>query len=176
MRTLKYYSQIEKIGWLWIAKLPPIMGGARNNFSLTTSTVVAAAVAAFKTVLQLVAPTGVIVAVQEIMISFDGTSNTASPVQVEVLRQTTAGTATARAPLKTKDTTTAIGSTGQENFTVEPTASDILVSLEIHPQAGVVYPVPLPDGEIELASATRLGLRINAVAAVNCKATIKAEE
>jgi hypothetical protein len=149
---------------------------ARNNFSLVTSVEVAAAVAAFKTILQLVAPAGIILAVQEVLLSFDGVSNTAEPVQWELVRQTTAGTMTGRTPLKTKDTSTALQATGQENATVEPTLGDILCAGHIHPQTGAIYPLPLPDGEIELAGAGRLGLRINAPAAVNCRATLKGEE
>jgi hypothetical protein len=149
---------------------------ARNHFALTTSGEIAAAVGAFKTVLQLVAPSGIIVAVQECLLSFDGVSNTGEPVQWELLRQTTAGTMTARNPLKTKDTSTAVQATGQENATAEPTAGDILACGHLHPQAGMLYPLPLPDGELELAGGGRLGLRINAPAAVNCRATIKGEE
>lgn len=149
---------------------------ARNHFSLTTSGEIAAAVGTFKTILQLVAPAGIILAVQEILLSFDGISNTAEPVQWEILRQTTAGTMTARSPLKIKDTSTALQATGQENATVEPTAGDILKAGHIHPQAGALYPLPLPDGEVELPGGGRLGLRINAPAAVNCRATIGGEE
>jgi hypothetical protein len=149
---------------------------ARNNFALTTSVEVAAAVGSFKTVLQLVAATNSLVAVQGVDLSFDGTSNTAEPVQWEIVRQTTAGTMTSRTPLKTKDTSTALTSTGQENATAEPTPTDILACGHIHPQAGMLYVLPLPDGEVEMATATRLGLRINAPAAVNCRARIHGEE
>jgi len=151
---------------------------ARNNANLTTSVEVAAAVAAFKTILQWVAPAGIIVAIQGVDLSFDGVSNTGEPVQWELIRQTTAGTGgTARNPLKTKDTSTALQSTGLENIvTTEPTAGDILAAGHIHPQAGMLNPLPLPDGEIEIAGAGRLGLRINAPAAVNCRATMRGEE
>jgi hypothetical protein len=149
---------------------------ARNNFSLVTSVELPAAVAAFKTILQVVAPAGIILAVQELLISFDGISNTAEPVQVELLRQTTAGTMSARSPLKTKDTSTALQCTGQENATVEPTAGDILRAYEVHPQAGSIYSFPLPDSEVEVPGGGRLGVRINAPAAVNCRATLVGEE
>lgn len=148
---------------------------ARNGFAQTTSVEVAAAVGSFKTVLQLLAGSA-IVAVQGVDLSFDGISNTAEPVQWEILRQTTAGTASARNPLKTKDTTTALLVTGTENASAEPTPSDILACGHIHPQAGILYPLPLPDGEIEIPGAGRLGLRINAPAAVNCRARFHGEE
>lgn len=149
---------------------------ARNFFSHTTSAEVALVGATVKTVLQLVAAAGVRLAVQSIMVSFDGISNTAEPVQIRVRRQTTAGTATARAPLKKdSDLATALQATGQENFTVEPTQSDILAAFHIHPQAGAQIPLPLP-GEIIVPGAARLGLEIIAPAAVNCLATIEGEE
>jgi hypothetical protein len=149
---------------------------ARNAFAHTTSTEIALVAATAKTVLQLVAATGVIVAVQGLTVSFDGISNTAEPVQVVLERQTTAGTMSARNPLKTKDTSTALQLTGQENASAEPTSGDRLHVFHIHPQAGVAMPLPLPDGEIEIPGGGRLGLKITAPANVNCHATIIGEE
>lgn len=149
---------------------------ARNNFSLTTSAEVALTAAAEKTVLQLIADTNVIVAVQEVLISFDGINNTAAPVNILIERQTSAGTATSRTPLKTKDTSTSLSSTGSENASAEPTSGDILVTFHIHPQSGVIYSVPLPDGELEIPGGARLGLAITSPTTINCLATIKGEE
>lgn len=149
---------------------------ARNFCTLTTASEVALVAATAKTVLQWLAPTGIIIAIQGIDVSFDGTSSSAEPVIIQVFRQTTAGTMTTRNPLKTKDRSTTLQSTGQVNATAEPTNTDLLRTWHVHPQMGVIYPLPLPDGEIELASATRLGLVITAPANVNCLATISAEE
>lgn len=158
----------------WV--LPPIQGGARNYMTLTTSVDVALVAATAKTVVQLVAATNVRVAIQTITVSFDGTSNTAEPVTVIVRRQTTAGTATARAPLKKDDDiATALSSTGQENFTAEPTDSDILLTYLVHPQAGVQYPLPLP-GELIIGSGDRIGVKMTAPAGVNTSVTVEAEE
>jgi len=162
--------------WLARAGIAVFVAAARNRFSLTTSAEVALVAATAKTVIQLVSATNLILAVSEATISFDGTSNTAEPVQVFVLRQTTAGTATARAPLKTGDTSTTLQATGQENFSAEPTSTDILAVMEVHPQAGVIYQLPIPDGEFLLASAARLGIRVIAPAAVNCHASFRGEE
>jgi len=153
---------------------------ARNNFTLTTSQEIPTGTA-LKTILQLLAPSNVIVVVQGADISFDGISNTAEPVIVQWQRQTTAGTGgVSRNPLKTKDTSTSLGATGLEGpsgtWTAEPTAGDILRIFHIHPQAGVVYPLPLPDGELELASTGRLAIVVTAAAGVNCLATISGEE
>ena len=149
---------------------------ARNQASLTTLTEHALVAATAKTILQLIAPTNIILAVQGIELSFDGTSNTAEPVTVVIMRQTTSGTVTSRAPLKTKDTSTTLQATGGENASVEPTSGDILKTFHIHPQAGVVYPLQIPDGELELPGAGRLGLVLTAPAAVNALATINFEE
>ena len=150
---------------------------ARNRFTHTTLTEFALVAATAKTLLQLVAGTSIRLAVSEATISFDGTSNTAEPVDVTVRRQTTAGVATSRAPLQLDDDiATALLATGQENFTTEPTQSDILATMEIHPQAGVIYQLPIPDGEIIIGAADRLGIVATAAAAVNAKASFRGEE
>lgn len=148
---------------------------ARNGFTLVTPSEVALAAATAKTVMQLVSATNVILAISGLEVTFDGVSNTAEPTMVEVLRQTTAGTMTARTPLKIKDTSTALQATGQVNATAEPTAGDVLKVFHVHPQAGVTLPLDL-QGEIEVPSAGRLGVRITAPAAVNCLVTLTGEE
>lgn len=148
---------------------------ARNFGALTTSGEIALSAATAKTVLQLVAPSGTILAVHGFEVSFDGVSNTAEPVIIKLMRQTTAGTVTSRTPLKTKDRSTALAATGGENASAEPTAGDLLKTFHVHPQAGVVYPFTL-DGELELPGGGRLGLQLTAPAAVNCLATINFEE
>ena len=148
---------------------------SRNFGALTTSAEVALVAATTKTVLQLIAPANTSLAVIGFEVSFDGVSNTAEPVIIQILRQTTAGTVTARTPLKTKDKSTALQSTGSENASVEPTAGDVLKTFHVHPRAGVLYPFNI-DNEIEIAGGGRLGLKLTAPAAVNCLATINFEE
>ena len=148
---------------------------SRNGFSHTPTAEIALSAATAKTVIQLIAPANVILAVNGAWVSFDGISNTAEPVLVEILRQTTAGTVTARNPLKTKDTSTALGSTGGVNASAEPTAGDVLKTFHLHPQAGVIIPLDF-DKEIEIPGGGRLGMRITAPAAVNCLAGFEGEE
>ncbi|MCI0355060.1 MAG: hypothetical protein L0099_08485 [Acidobacteria bacterium] len=184
MRTL--YRSILRAGlrWprllllaSWLGVLPPLSGGGRSRLSLTTSVEVALVAATAKTVLQLRSPTNQRVSVSEITVSFDGISNTAEPVLIRVLVQTTGGTMTARNPVHLdRDIATAIQSTGGENASVEPTDSDILITHNIHPQAGVIHQVPIPDGEIVLGGADFLGIKITAPAAVNCVAGMRGEE
>ncbi len=151
---------------------------ARNYFTQTTSAKFAAGVGADKTILQLLAGTGVRSAIQAITVAFDGTSNTAQPVLVKLIRQTTAGVGgTARNPVqKDSDIATALLATGLENIvTTEPTPGAIVLEFLIHPQAGQQYPLPLP-GEVIVPGAARVGVIINAPAAVNCTVMIEGEE
>jgi hypothetical protein len=131
-----------------------------------------------QTVLQIKAPAAQRVAVQQISISFDGTVNTNTPVKVVVFRQTTDGTAgssTATIVRKDNDGTTAIQTTAKDTFTVEPTSGDQHWICYIHPQTGVIYPLPIP-GEIIVAPGGRLGVVCTAVQAVDALAVIEGEE
>jgi len=151
---------------------------ARLNITQTTEVEVSCVATTPTTVLQLLAPTNQRVAVKTVTISFDGISNTAEPVIIRVLRQTSAGVGgAARNPLKKdNDIATAVQSTGQRGtFTTEPTSGDIELTYHIHPQAGVQYPLPLGD-EIILAGGGRLGVQVTAPATVNALVTIEAEE
>ena len=149
---------------------------ARNNFAQTTSVPVALVAATIKTVLELTAPANTIVAVTGVDVTFDGVSNSAIPVIVQLQRVATTGTGTGRNPLKTKDTSTALATTGKENDTVEPgTPGNIMRIFHVHPQAGVIYQLPIRD-EVEVPGAGLIALRITAPAGVNCLATIHGEE
>lgn len=146
---------------------------AGNEGSLTTSGAIASGTSA-KTVLQLVAPTNQGLRVKGFGVFFGGVSVTDAPIVVELLRQTTAGTATARNPLKRGVSNTTIQATGQENATAEPTAGDILWSGQIHPQSG--GEVPLIGREVMMDGGSRLGLRVTAAVGVNVRAHIDFEE
>jgi hypothetical protein len=148
---------------------------ARNNFALTTTVAVALTAATEKTVVQLVAATNSLVAVTGADVTFDSTSNSAVPVVVKLIKTSTAGTGTGRNPLKTKDTSTTLTSTGTENHTVEGANANIMRIFHVHPQAGVIYSIPMRD-EIELASTERLALKVTAPAGVNALGTIHGEE
>jgi hypothetical protein len=131
-----------------------------------------------QTVLQINAPANQRVAVQQISISFDGTVNTNTPVKVQVYRQTSAGTAgssTATIVRKDNDGTTAIQTTAKDTFTVEPSSGDQHHIFYIHPQTGVIVPLPIP-GEIILGGAGRLGVVCTAVQGVDALVTIEGEE
>ncbi len=148
---------------------------ARLNAFIQTSEVTLAAATA-KTVIQLVAPSNHRVAILGFGVFFDGTSVTAEPVQVRVLRQTTAGTMSALTPVALDGSVgETIQSTAQHTASAEPTAGNVVDVLEVHPQQG--YEVMYPLGqEIILQGGGRIGIECTAPATVNVRAKIRFEE
>jgi len=147
---------------------------ARNKFSLTSSAAVALTAATEKTVVQLNAGAA-ICSVVAVDLTFDGTSNSAVPVVCKLITVSTAGTGSARNPLKLTDRATALIATGTENHSAEGTNANILKIMHIHPQAGVVYPFPITS-EIEVPGSGRLAVKVTAPAGVNCLCTLVGEE
>lgn len=134
---------------------------------------VALAAATAKTVLQLVAAANHRVQVLEWSVAFDGTSTTAEPVLVELLRQTTAGTMSALTPVKMDDSLSeTLQTTAQHTATAEPTAGDVLRRIEVHPQQGFVQEFGLGN-EIIVGGGDRVGIRCTAPAVVNVVAGIR---
>jgi hypothetical protein len=102
---------------------------ASNRFKARTDPI--ATGTSTKTLLQLVAASNHAILIDEWSISFDGTSNTAQPIRVDVLRQTTAGTMGIGASTIKFDPDSpaeTIQTTRQDTATAEPTAGDILTS------------------------------------------------
>src|SRR5262245_33656263 len=96
-----------------------------------------------KTLAQIVAAANHGVLLEEVSISFDGTSNTATPIKVDILRQTTAGTMSALTLVKDPDDTDeTLQTTAQHTATAEPTASDVLATEHVHPQQGYTWYFP----------------------------------
>lgn len=143
---------------------------------VTTEGEIALTAATAKTVLQLVAPTNQRLHLKGFGISFDGTSSSAEPVQVDILKQTTAGTMSSATPVKDGDPgSETLQATAQKNATSEPTAGDVLRRYEIHPQGGG-YERVFEPGELCIPGGTRLGLRATAPANVNCVGFMSYEE
>lgn len=137
------------------------------------STSLAAATA--KTVVQVLAPTNHRVKITGWGVFFDGISGTAAPVQVRILRQTSAGTMTTGTPVKTAPRAESLLTTGFTNATVEPTFSDVLDIVMVHPQQG--YEIKFAQGqEIIVGGAERVGIEITAPAIVNARAKLLFEE
>lgn len=145
-----------------------------NGIAQTAEVALTAATA--KTVIQLVAASNHRVAVLGWGVFFDGTSVTAEPVQVRLLRQTTAGTASALTPVALDGSVgETIQTTAQHTATVEPTAGNVVDVAEVHPQQGyeVIYPL---GQEVILAGGGRVGIECTAPAGVNVRAKIRFEE
>ena len=149
---------------------------ARLRFALSTTAEVALTTA-LKTVVQIGSPANQRVAVRGFGIAFDGVSSTAGGAEVLLVIQTT-GSQAGTSLVGVKDlrgTTEAVNSTGLQNFTAEPTNSDILRSYTVNPMTGYERAFA-QDEEIELAGGTRLGIVVRASAAVNANAFLNAEE
>ena len=152
------------------------MAGIR--VAATTEGEVALSAATAKTILQIVAPTNQRLLLTGFSVSFDGVSSTAEPVQVEIVKQTTAGTSSAGTPVKDGDPgSETIQTTSRITVTVEPTTTDILRRYEVHPQGGGIERVLTPGVDaITVPGGTRLGLRCTAPATVNATGHMTIEE
>ncbi len=137
---------------------------------------IALSAATAKTVCQLRAPTNQRVKILAWGIYFDGISNSAEPVQVRLLRQTTNGTMTTLNPVKVDDSISdSLQTSGGHTATAEPTAGDLLKRIEVHPQSG--YEEQCPFGQEYIVGAgDRVGIECTAPATVNCVAWIRFEE
>lgn len=128
------------------------------------------AAATAKTALQVTAPTHQRVEVPFLEVSFDGISPTDRPVDVKVMRQTTAvtsGTSITIIELPNGDPgtvqTTAIAG---DSDSVEPTLSDVYWQGYLHPQGRHI--IARPNGKpFAIIPAERLGVVCNAPDAVN---------
>lgn len=146
-------------------------------YSATTEAEEALAAATAETVVQLRGATAVKARIVEWGISFDGTSATAAPVQVRLLRQSTDGTATGAVEAKWDPDSPAANCTAFHSFTAEPTAGDVLAHYEVHPQAGLIIQYPLGrEPTLDDATTSRIAVEANAPAVVNCAAYIVWEE
>jgi len=125
---------------------------------------VAAAAAAAKTLLQVVAGATKRLQVKAFEVSFDGADSTKTPVLVELIRQTTAGTSAALTLVKHDEASEAAIGTALQTFTAEPTAGDILASVYLSPAGGIYsYQYPLGDEPV-VAVSGRIGIRVTTVA------------
>lgn len=141
-----------------------------------TTAEVALTAATARTVIQLVAASNHRVKLLSYGVYFDGTSSSAEPVQVRLLRQTTAGTMTSLTLTKRDDSIgETLQTTGQHSATAEPTAGDVLEVKEVHPQSG--YEKVFPFGqEIIIGGGDRAGIECTAPAGVNVRAEMIFEE
>lgn len=146
-----------------------------RQFSITTgSTALVAATA--KTAIELA--TGAAVANQWIQldVTFNGTTATAIPVTVEIVRYTATGTGTTYTPNKIGPAQdVAAGTTAKINDTVEPSTPTILLAWFVSPTSGVTWQFPL-SREVAMINSQFLGVRLTAPAIVNYLCNLIIEE
>lgn len=133
-----------------------------------------------KTILQIVAAANHAVLIKELEVSFQGTSNTATPIRVDIMRQTNAGTMTgggtnSHIVKDPDDSAETLQTTIQDTSTNEPSAGDILKTVLIHPQTGWSWQARFGE-EIKIGGGDRLGIRTTAAADVNCVVSAAGEE
>lgn len=137
---------------------------------------VALSAATAKTVIQIIAPSNHRVKILGWGVFFDGTSPTEEPVEVELARQSTAGTMSSLTPVKLDDSLAeTLQTTAQHTATVEPTTGDVIDIAEVHPQQGYEIRYPLGQEPI-VGGGDRVGIVCTAPSAVNVRAKIIFEE
>lgn len=137
---------------------------------------IALSAATAKTVLQVASPTNQRVKIKGWGVYFDGTSVSAEPVQIQLVRQTTAGTMTSVTPAKCDDSLAeSVQSTAAVNASVEPTSGDVLQYREIHPQSGYEHTYGVCD-EDWIKGGGRVGIICTAPSGVNVIPWMKCEE
>lgn len=145
------------------------VGFAANTAAIATGT-------SAKTLLQIVAASNHRVKIDEIQVAFEGVSNTATPIKVDVLKQTDAGTMSALTLVKRNDVDDeTLEVSAQHTATVEPSAGDVLMSFYVHPQTSYTWQAQY-GREIQVPGGDRLGVRVTADADVNAIVRVFGEE
>jgi len=136
----------------------------------------AVAAATVETLIQLLSVANHRVALLGYGIGGEGTSNTEAPGVIDILRQSTAGTASALTLRKLQATISeTLLTTAQYIFTAEPTPGDILRTHTVHPQAAL----DIRDAfsrEIIMGGAERLAMRATYAQAQDLDAYMDFEE
>jgi hypothetical protein len=107
---------------------------------------------------------------------FDGTTNSATPVQIQIGRISADGTLTAGTILPNEEELTETFQTSVGiQASAEPTYSSYLKTITVHPQLGYEYLAPLGQ-EIIVKGGGMLGFVVNAPAAVDVRGYVMFEE
>jgi hypothetical protein len=129
-----------------------------------------------ETVLQVVAGANKPLALIRWGVGFNGVTPPDSPVQVDLLRLTSAGTSSAFTPLKMDPYADASMATARTAHTAEPTYGDVLESYEVTPYGGLLVMQYAFDERPRVAINGRLGIRCIAAANVSCTAFLVFDE
>ena len=131
---------------------------------------------AAKTVIRVKAPTNQRAKILGYGFFFDGTSNSAQPVQIQIGRISADGTFTTATVLPNEEELTETFQTVVgTNASAEPTYSNYLKTLTVHPQLGYEYLAPMGQ-EIIVKGGGMLGFVVNAQAAVDVRGYVMFEE
>lgn len=137
---------------------------------------------AAKTIVQFLAATNHRALLRRCCIAFEGVSTTGTPILVEFVIQTSAGTGGTSLTLRklnsgdaeTIQTTALYGPTGA-TWTAEPSdSSDVRFHTFVHPQRS--KELILPGDFFSIVTAVRFGVRVTADAAVDCVVSGVVEE
>lgn len=135
------------------------MSGVRGFMEVSGLTVTATETL---TLIQLVAATDHPIAILGWSVGFNSIAAADEPIAVQLLIQTTAGTAAGGTTIRQRDRTQSVtfDTNGQlGDFSAEPTPSDQFPVKMVHPSSG--YEIWYPEKKaIVVASAERIGLRI----------------
>ena len=144
-------------------------------FTMTTGEVTLVAATA-KTAIEVLAATNHRCLIHEIRVMFKGTTVANEPVTIEEIRFTGSGTGTAGTEVKRMvDDSEALQTSFEYNHTVEPTGITVLSNWYIHPQSGIVQPLPI-NRPISVPGGDFWGIRCTADDAVTVGVHIEAEE
>ena len=129
-----------------------------------------------KTLVQIVAPANQRLLIWEIAVSFEGVSNTGTPILVEVAEQSDAGTMSVLTPSKRNTgQPETLQATAQHTATGQPTETDVIMSDEVHPQGGFLWQAPF-NAPIIVSGGDRVGVAVTADASISAVARIMYEE
>jgi hypothetical protein len=145
-----------------------------NRFKFTKSGISTGT--SIKTLIQIVAASNHKILIDEISISFAGTSNTAAPILVQVARNTDAGTMSSLTGAKDPDDwDETMQTTGQHTATAEPTQGTVIIDEYVHPQTGYTWQAPFGKA-IAIGGGDRLGIAVTAGASVSAAVRVCGEE
>lgn len=129
-----------------------------------------------KTCIEIGAAANHRVLIHEISVMFKGTAVANEPVTVQLTRFAATGTGTAGTANKyDPDYSETLQTAWEYNSTVEPASQTVLKTWAIHPQAGIVQPLPF-DRPIPVPGGDFVGIRCTADDAVTVLVSVVAEE
>lgn len=132
----------------------------------------------YHTILQILAPTNQRVKIRRINLGFQGQTVTNSPIDWELVHQSTAGSGgSSVTPIKTNGAGETVQTTAISGPSSEPTLTDRITDDTIHPQGSGGMALPLSE-EIICVGGARIGLRIKDPGSVGtiCRAWMFCEE